>query len=158
MQQQTKRWLAVVVLAVAAAGGGYAWWRLQPAPLPPGIAMSNGRVEATQIEVATKLPGRVSEVFVREGDFAAEGQVVARMDTATLDAELRQADAQLAQAKNGVATANAVVAQRESEFQLAQNTLKRSEELVARGFISAQKLDADRATTLSARHPFEDLG
>jgi HlyD family secretion protein len=151
MQRQKKKWLVVVVLAIAAAGGGYTWWRLKPAPLPPGIAMSNGRIEATQIDVATKLPGRVSEVLVREGDFVDPGQVIARMDTATLDAELRQAEAQLAQAKNGVATANAVVAQRESEFDLAQNNLKRSEELVARGFISAQKLDADRSGMLSAK-------
>jgi HlyD family secretion protein len=146
-----RRWLLLVALALAAGAGGYAWWRLKPAPLPPGIAMSNGRIEATQIDVAAKLAGRVKEVLVKEGDFVAAGQVVARMDTLALEAELHQAEALLAQARNAVDTARAVVEQRASELGLAQSTLKRSEELVGRGYISPQKLDADRAQMLAAK-------
>jgi HlyD family secretion protein len=151
MSPAARRWLLLAVIALAAAAGGYAWWRLKPAPLPPGIAMSNGRIEATQIDVATKLAGRVREVLVKEGDVVAIGQVVARMDTLALEAELHQAEALFAQARNAVDTARAVVEQRSSELGLAQSTLKRSEELVARGYISPQKLDADRAQMLVAK-------
>lgn len=138
--------LVAVVLALA-----YAWWRSQPAPLPAGIARSNGRIEATQVDVASKLAGRVKDVLAREGDVVAAGQVLAHMDVATLEAEMRQAEAQLAQARHAVATARAVVEQRASELTLAQSTLRRSEDLVARGFVSAQKLDADRSQMLAAR-------
>jgi HlyD family secretion protein len=146
-----RKWLVPAVLVALAAGGGYAWWRLKPAPLPPGIAMANGRIEATQIDVATKLAGRIKDVLVAEGDYVTMGQEIARMDTSTLEAELRQAEAQLAMARNAVATAEAVVEQRESELNLASSTLKRSEDLIARGFISTQKLDSDRTQMLTAR-------
>jgi HlyD family secretion protein len=151
MQNNGRKWFVLAMLAMVAAGGGYVWWWLRPAPLPPGIEMANGRIEATQIDMATKLPGRVKDVLVSEGDFVESGQMVARMDTSTLDAELHQAEAQLAMARNAVATAEAVVAQRESELNLATSTLKRSEDLVARGFISIQKLDADRTQMLTAK-------
>ena len=134
-----------------AAAAGIAWWWLRPVPLPPGFALGNGRIEATQIDIATKLPGRIKEVLVSEGDFVEAGQVVARMDTQVLEAELRQAEAQVNQARNAVDMARAVVAQRESELTFAQNTLMRSEELVKKGFISPQKLDSDRTAMLTAK-------
>ncbi|HET7404155.1 MAG TPA: HlyD family efflux transporter periplasmic adaptor subunit [Usitatibacter sp.] len=150
-----RRWLQrapLVLLALAAALAlGYHWWAQRPAPLPAGIAMSNGRLEATPIDVATKLPGRIREVLVREGDAVAAGQVVARMDTTTLEAERSQAEAQLAQAMHAVGTAKATVDQRSSELDLAQGIYDRSVELVAKGFITAQKLDTDRAAMLAAR-------
>lgn len=151
MESRTRKWTVLAVVVVAAVAGGIAWWRLKPAALPPGFVMSNGRVEATQIDVATKLAGRVGDVSVGEGSFVEAGQIVARMDTATLQAELHQAEGQLAQARNAVATANAVVEQRRSELGLAQSTLKRSQELVARGFLSPQKLDVDRTQVLTAK-------
>jgi len=140
-----RNWLIVVLLAIGAAVGGYVWWRLSPPPLPAGIAMSNGRLEAIHIDIATKLAGRIESVLVREGDFVEAGQVVARMDTSVLRAQLREAQAQLAKAHTAVATANAVVAQRASELALANSVLERSEQLVQSGFISAQKLDTDRS-------------
>jgi HlyD family secretion protein len=151
MNTKSRRWIVVGVLLVVATGAGIAWWRLRPAPLPPGFAVGNGRIEATQIDIAPKLPGRIKEVLVNEGDFLEAGQVVARMDTQVLEAELRQAEAQVNQARNAVETAKAVVAQRASELTFAQNSLKRSEDLVQRGFISPQKLDGDRTAMLTAK-------
>jgi len=139
------------VFALLLAGGAaFLWWHYRPEALPAGIAMANGRIEATQIDIATKLPGRIKEVLVKEGDFVDRGQIAARMDALALQAELRQAQAQLAQATSAIATANAVVAQRVSELTLAQSTLRRSQDLVQRNYITAQKLDSDRAQMLSA--------
>ena len=144
------RWLVLLLLLAVAAGGAFAWWRLRPAPLPAGFISSNGRIEATQIDIATKLPGRVREVLVHEGDFVEAGQVVAHMDTTALDADLRQARARVDEAQHAEETARAVVAQRESELQLARNNLRRSEDLVRQGFVSPQKLDADRTAMLTS--------
>jgi HlyD family secretion protein len=150
MRVKWKSWFLVLVLAAAAAAGGAVWWRSRPPPMPPGIVQTNGRIEATQIDIATKLPGRVKEVLVNEGDFVEANQLLARMDTQTLEAELRQAQAQVEQARNAKRTAIAVVAQRSSELTYAQNSLKRSEDLLERGFVSRQKLDADRTAELTA--------
>jgi HlyD family secretion protein len=151
MNTKSRKWILVGVLFIAAAGAGVAWWWLRPVPLAPGFAVGNGRIEATQIDIATKLPGRIQDVLVSEGDFVESGQVVARMDTQVLEAESRQAEAQVSQARNAMETAKAVVAQRDSELTFAQNTLKRSEELVQKGFISPQKLDGDRTAMLTAK-------
>jgi HlyD family secretion protein len=141
---------SLLALAVAAAAF-YAWWIRRPVPLPIGITMSNGRIEATEIDVATKLAGRIKDVLVREGDFVDAGQLIARMDTTTLEAELRQTQAQMRQANNAITTAEAVVAQRESELLFAEKALRRSEDLVARGFVSPEKLDTDRTRMLTAK-------
>lgn len=150
MRVKWKSWLLVLVLAAAAAAGTVIWWRSRPPPMPSGIVQTNGRIEATQIDIATKLAGRVKDVLVNEGDFLEANQLVARMDTQTLQAELRLAQAQVKETRNAKQTAIAVVAQRASELAYAQNSLKRSEDLLERGFVSRQKLDADRTAELTA--------
>ena len=152
--------LKIALLLALAAGGYLLWHSLQPAPLPPGIARGNGRVEAVEIDIATKIPGRVAEVLVNEGDLVTAGQVLARMDTAVLEAQLREAQAQLQRARIGIETANslvaqrgsertaaeAVVAQRQAQVEAARRRLARTEELAARGNAPQQTLDDDRAS------------
>ena len=151
MTTKFTRWIVLLAATAIAAGGALTWWKLRPPPLPPGFVSGNGRIEATQIDIATKLPGRIKDVLVREGDFVEAGQTVAHMDTQTLEAELRQGQAQVTQARNALETTKAVVAQRESELAYAESTFKRSEELVRQGFVSPQKLDGDRNVLLTAR-------
>ena len=108
-------------LVLAAGVGGYFGWKaFQPAKLPDGFASSNGRIEATEIDVATKLAGRLKELLVDEGDFVTAGQVLARMDTDVLTAQLREAEADLRKATKAVETATSTVAQRESEKAAAE--------------------------------------
>lgn len=91
------------------AGGYFAWQKLGGDNLPPGFASGNGRIEAVEIDIATKTPGRIQEILFREGDFVTVGQVLARMDTTQLHAQLRQAEAQLRRAIISVDTALAIV-------------------------------------------------
>ena len=106
-------WLAVVL---ALAGGAYyAWLTLRPAGLPEGFASGNGRIEGTEIDVDAKIPGRIAEILVDEGNFVSAGRVLVHMDTKTLEAQRREAEAQLERAQIGVETAQAVVRQREAE-------------------------------------------
>ena len=174
-----KRVLVVVAVVAAAVAGGWAWQKHRATPLPPGIAQGNGRLEGTEIDIATKTAGRVKDVMVDEGDFVETGQVLARMDTEALAAELRQMQAKIRQAESAAVTAKAsaaqrressvsaaamvaqrrqakataaeLVAQRESEAAFAAAELRRSEELSAKGFISAQRVDADRTRLRSAQ-------
>lgn len=152
--------LLLVFLLLVAGGGWFAWQALRPAGLPPGFAQGNGRIEAVEIDVATKIAGRVSDILVNEGDFVTAGQIVARMDTAVLEAQLREAEAQLRRAVIAIETANslvaqrqaekdaaiAVAAQREAQLVAAQRRLARTEELASRGNAPIQTLDDDRAS------------
>src|SRR5690606_26046194 len=83
--------------------------------LPEGFASGNGRIEAVEIDVATKTPGRIREILVEEGDFVEAGQVLARMDVAVLEAQLREAEARLQRAEIGIGTARSIVKQRQAE-------------------------------------------
>jgi HlyD family secretion protein len=117
------------------------------------------------VDVATKLPGRVAEIKVDEGDFVKTGEVVARMDTQVLEAQLAQAQAEVRRAQNAKltaesvvtqrnsekSTAEAVVAQRQAELTAAQKRFTRTEQLVRRNALPQQQLDDDRAVLQSAQ-------
>lgn len=164
MNTKLKKWLGAALL-LAVAGGAWMLWNAQRDQGPgAGFVQGNGRIEATEIDVATKLPGRLAEVLVREGAFVETGEVLARMDVASLEAARAEAVARHAQAEHGVATARsqvslresdlraaqAQVALRESELDAARRRLARSQELVRDGASSQQELDDDRARVRSA--------
>lgn len=129
-------------LALTAGIGIYLYQ--QPTGLPAGFASGNGRLEATEVDVATRIAGRLAELGPREGDYAEAGAVVARLDADDLRAQLQGAEAQIQQAQRAVDQWRAGVRKSQSEVSLAGKTLKRSEELVGRGFISRNKLDTDQ--------------
>ncbi len=159
-----RRWPLLVVAVALVAAGFYAWREVGRDELSPDLARGNGRIEATEVDIATKIPGRIREILANEGDFVRAGDVLARMDTTQLEAQRRQAQAQLDQAITGVATARSMVAQRQAEraanaaqvtqrqtaVSAAGKRLARSEQLAKTGFISAQVLDDDRAALDSA--------
>jgi HlyD family secretion protein len=129
---------------VLLAGGGFVLWKsLQVEGLPPGFASGNGRIEATEVDVATKEPGRVEVVLVKEGDMVEAGQVLAQMDAAVLRAVLHEAEARQRQAEDERNVSIAIAKQREAEHALAQKDLKRAVPLAKQNAISQQKLDTD---------------
>lgn len=81
----------LMITAVLAVVAVLAWLEMRPNGLGEGFASGNGRIEATEIDVATKMAGRVLEINVDEGDFVQPGQVLARMGTEVLQAQLNQA-------------------------------------------------------------------
>ena len=103
--QKTNRFFVYGIIIVAIIAAGIFWWKTQAPALPDGFAQSNGRIEATEIDISTKTPGRIDTILVKEGDFVKAGEVLATMDTRTLKEQLHEVQAQLAQAKSSVMTA-----------------------------------------------------
>jgi len=132
-------WLAVVILAVA--GGYYYWLENIASQLPDGIVSSNGRIEAGQVRISVKRAGRVTDILVREGDMVDAGDVVARMDVAEQDAEMRVADAQVLRAEKGLEEAIAASESHESQLEYSKAELARTRKLHERGYASTEKLD-----------------
>lgn len=147
----SKRAILVPALALAAAGGATAWFFLSRPALPAGFAGGNGRLEANQVYVSAKYPGRVAEVLVNEGDTVEAGQVVARLDTSALEAQLREAQAQIRAAQDARNVAQAQVAVRQADYNFAAKQDARSRALVPRGAVSQREADVDHAATLSSR-------
>lgn len=142
-RRHTRRMQAMLLLVVLifGAGGGYYWWTTRPVPLPPGIASGNGRLEADEIDIATKFPERVAKVMVDEGDLVKAGDVVARMDVQDFEAQLKKARASVQQAEHAVAESQANLAQQQTQVVFARQELARARELVAKQFMSRETLD-----------------
>ena len=86
-----KTWIIVTIVVVAAlAFFGYQFWQSRRYAVPSGIASGNGRIEAKLADVSAKEPLRVKEVLVNEGDLVKPGQILVRLDTVTLEAQLEQ--------------------------------------------------------------------
>lgn len=134
----SRKWLiAIAILLVIAAFLGYRYWKAKRSELPAGIVSGNGRVEAKLTDATAKLPLRVKEVLVDEGDLVKKGQVLVRLDSVTLDADVTRDQAAVAAAKEelaasqaAVAAANAEVVQSQSEIRLAQTEAERQAKLL----------------------------
>ena len=84
--KKSRKWTILALVAVALVGFfGYRYWRGRQNALPEGIASGNGRIEGRLVDVAAKEPLRVKEVLVEEGALVKPGQVLARLDTTTLE-------------------------------------------------------------------------
>jgi len=135
--------VSVVVLALAGLGGGigfYLWKHSQPV-VPPGIAFSNGRIEADEIDIDTKFAGRIYEMRADIGDMVTAGQVVARMDTRDLQQSLQKAEAQQKLAQRSVDEANANLEQLRTQQILAAQELQRTQTLVKDGWATKEAFD-----------------
>jgi HlyD family secretion protein len=150
-RRMSKRTIIVLAAVVVVVVGVIAWLMLRKPGLPEGFAGGNGRLEATQIYIATKYPGRIKEVLFNEGDTVEAGQVVARMDTSALEAQLRQAEAQIKEAQDGRQVALAQVAVKQADNAYAEKEASRSKGLVPRGAVSEQEAEIDTAKALTTR-------
>lgn len=174
----SKKWLifgaSLAVIVVVAL----VWLRLQRNNLPEAIAYGNGRIEATEYDIAAKQPGRIAKVLAAEGDMVEAGEVLAQMDTAELETDLRQAEAGLrlaredknqalaavsqresdlkqirasiGQRESEIKQARAAVSQRESELALAVTQFERARVLVAKDFIAKEEFDREQSRKQTA--------
>ncbi|MCP1482077.1 HlyD family secretion protein [Pseudomonas chlororaphis] len=142
---RSSRLFAFALLALLLVAGGFGYWKSTLDRLPEGLSMGNGRLEATEVQIASKTPGRLAEVLVDEGDKVSKGQLLARMDTRTLEAQRAQAEADVVRTRENLAAAEANVHLRQSELLLANQELKRSRELFNRGYASQQIIDQQQA-------------
>src|SRR5271165_3440941 len=132
---------AAVVLAGGGAAGYVAWKQYEASQLPAGIVSMNGRVEATQVDISTKIAGRVVEIVPHEGDLVSPGEVVALIDTSETMAQLHQAQAAAALARQTVETRLAEVASDDAQLQFANEQMRRTATLVDKGWSTHEQYD-----------------
>jgi HlyD family secretion protein len=146
---------------------------------PADEARVSGQADATEVQVAPEVGGRIVEMAIQEGDRVKKGDVIARLDTRDVDlaldrarAERSQADAQLRllqagsrpedirQAEAQAAAAEADVSAAEADLAAAETDLQRFERLLQSNSGSQKQRDdaatrrdvaRDRLTALRAR-------
>lgn len=112
-----------------------------------------GQVEAREVDVAAKVPGRVRMVLVREGDVVSVGDVLFELDSPELTAKLAQANAgrdaaaamqdkaNIGAREEEIRMARFAWARAQSAAELAQTTFERFDTLYKEGLIAEQKHD-----------------
>jgi HlyD family secretion protein len=148
-----KKKIIIPVLLVAALGvAGYFYFKNHRTPDIDRIRVS-GNIEITEVEVSFKIPGRVEERPVAEGQSITAGQVVARLDQKDLTLEIGQRQAQVAAAQAGlrevqtgsrpeeIAQAEAALERAQAEGTRARLEFERQKRLFDREVISASEFD-----------------
>ncbi len=124
--------------------------RLRGETLPAGIVKSNGRLEATQVDVSSKYPGRLAEVTVEEGSNVTQGQTIAKISSPEYEARLRAAQADVQKSKDALAAAEAEIVSRKSALEFAKSDFERGQELMKSGFITKQVFEQRKRNYNSA--------
>ena len=122
-----------------------------------------GQADATSVRISGKLPGRVVELYVKEGDMVKAGDTLVHIHSSLAEAKLAQAESMKDVALAGeqkvdagtrseiVQTAQAMVSQAEAARQIAQKTYDRMENLYKAGVVSEQKRDEAKAAFEAAK-------
>jgi HlyD family secretion protein len=144
--------ILLVGIAGAASFAGWRQWKLaNKSPVPEGIVFGNGRIESIRVDIAAKYGGRIKEVLAQEGDLVTEGQVVARMVTDELQAELAKDKSKLAESREAAHEVETEITRRESELKLAEAEYNRSRTLLSRKAIPREEFDQYQAKWETAK-------
>ena len=138
--------LIVVAVILLVAGGSYFAFREQTETI-------QGQADVTEYRISTKVPSRVLEIRVKEGDYVHKGDTLVLLDAPEVDAKLQQARA--AEAAAAAQDRKALRGARQEQIQgayemwqkakvgvdIAEKTYQRVKNLFDQGVIAAQKLD-----------------
>ena len=133
----------------------------------PQIITLQGQMQMQQTSIAAKVPGRIAQILVTEGDAVTVGQQLIEMDSPEINAKINQARAgkqmaqsQLDKAENGarpqeIAQAKAAWQANKAASDLAENTYQRVNRLYKEGLMARQKSDEAYAQYLATQDQTE---
>jgi len=146
-------WLIVLVALAAAGAAGirsrraeapvYVTDAVREAPLRVTVTATGTLQPTNQVDVGSEISGIIDRVFVDFNDNVTQGQIIAQLDTQTLEARAASTRASLAVAEASLAQAQATVTE-------ARAKAARSRELAARNIASQQTLETDEAAAQRA--------
>jgi len=133
----------------------------------PDKKIVTGMVEVDEIDVASKIPGRIDSLFVREGDMVTKGQILAKLQSKEIDAKVEQARGAMeaARAKLDMAVKGARSEEKEAvekqymqtvhQYELAEKTFNRIQKVYTDSVVSTQERDQVEFQYLAAREQME---
>lgn len=171
MSKPAKFWLpALIVSALLAA---VFWWQpwqdaemparyefatVERGPLTASVSASGTLNALVTVQVGSQVSGQLQAVLADFNTPVRQGQVIARLDPATFQSRVTQAEADLAAAQGAVEVARAALAVRQAEagkaraaLTEAERNLRRKQELVAQGFLATAERDAAETALDGAR-------
>lgn len=121
------------------------------------VIITGTLVAEEEVVVGVDVDGqKIIELAADQGDHVKKGQVLARLDRASLEVALAQNDAALAKSDVAIAQAQTQVTQAELSLTDAQTTLDRTTPLQAKGYATTQQLDTQTIAMRSAKSRLEN--
>lgn len=165
--KKTKMIIGFGILFIVGAILGGGWWWYQSTKY---ISTDDARIDGTIVSVSAKIPGRVMEVLVKEGDQVKAGQIIARIDAREAVAQRGQNEAALAVAKAkydevvagsrpqeigqsqaGLGQSKAMIAQNQATVDNAAKNYERMSQLYQEGAVSSAQRDDAKAAYFVAK-------
>lgn len=165
-------WLGMTGLALA-AGITFLFWqpwnkgsnapryelgKVEKGALSASVSASGTLSALITVQVGSQISGQIQEVLADFNTPVKRGQVIARIDPSTFQSRVTQAEADLSAAQGAVEVAKSTLAVRQAEAGKAkaaqgeaERNLKRKQDLVAQGFVSAAELDTAQTGLDTAR-------
>jgi RND family efflux transporter MFP subunit len=163
LQRRSRRWPWVVGALALAAAAAFALMPRQTEVQVSTVQTAYGSQQYNQLSasgyvvaqrraaVSSKATGRLVELNVREGSVVKLGDLIAKVDAADVQASLGVSEAGARQTEAALKQAEAGLAQARIQQGNADDDLKRTQGLVAQGFVSPQALDAASTRSRAAQ-------
>jgi multidrug efflux pump subunit AcrA (membrane-fusion protein) len=180
---QKRRWPLIlgIILLIGGIGFGWRWWQTSSASNPPAGGPAAGQPMAIPVKLATvqtqtvqessefigsleaqgsviikpQVDGRVTQIFIKEGNRVQQGQVIISMESDSVQAQLLQAKAALAQAQARLAELKAGTRQEEVAQGRAQLTQAQARLRDAQSGSQPQEIAQAEAQIQSAKSDLE---
>ncbi|OGP70412.1 MAG: hypothetical protein A2Y80_04265 [Deltaproteobacteria bacterium RBG_13_58_19] len=158
-----RRPVIILVLGLAAVGALGYWLFWLSKPSPGQVLRLSGHIEATETDLAFKVPGKIAVIHFQEGDTVKAGQVVAELEDQDLRQELAAAEGKRAAAAatldkllagfrpQEVKEAKAAVAQAQADYHDKTLDFDRMQNLFQRRVVPASTRDKAEAAYLMAK-------
>ncbi len=144
----------IPILILLAAGAAAAYY-FRSAQVDPNRIHLSGNLEMTQVDIAFKLAGKISELLVREGDLVKAGQIIARLDRDTMTLQRQREESEVAAAQSGIAQmSTAIVFQQ--EVLIRETQVRKSEIAAAEAQLNNLLAGSRKQEKLQASSTLED--
>lgn len=121
-----------------------------PADFVDTVLVTGSLVPREEVLVAPEVEGlRILEIRVEQGDTVKKGDILAVLETETLDAQLAQNSASLERSNAGIAQSKSQISEVEARLEEAKSSLNRAKSLTESGYLSASVLDQRLASMRS---------
>jgi HlyD family secretion protein len=119
--------------------------------LPDGFAVGNGRIETTQVDISSKLAGRLVDISVEEGSLIQKDEILASLDIKELNAKLQEVTAYKQQAIENKNYTLAIVQEKESALNLVKKNYNRASSLYQSKSIPLAEYQKNEAALQTAK-------
>lgn len=144
MNKKGKTAFILMTLIITAVVSGLWWWKYSSTH----ISTDDAFIDSQTFKVASRVPGRIMDVYVNDNRQVRKGELLAQLDPADYEVQVREAEANLILAKNEtsgeyalVEVARAGVSQAEAALDQAMLDLKRAQSLFEKEVIPKEQLD-----------------